>query len=246
MLIAIIIVLCVLLIIIKLYSPNNQCRRHIGHPEQYASYAQPAKTTPDTYHPVAEVPIKIGGYVNNRPSALTDTRPQLETERNGISITNGKANRVLWGFDSGIKAGSQKYPKFPTATGNLEHSDDTSLEDSIMYAHTTPQTSNVLLDYPNTPDEFVNYTFEIPNRLSNIAPRTETIDGESEYKKYISSVINIDDTDGRIATSNLNRGFRVIQARALSAQSKVEKFRPFYEQQLRERTCWLNVDDPIM
>lgn len=246
MIIVIIIALGMLLLIVNLYLTNNSEYDYDDYDEQFATPVAPRNPPAQAYRPAAEIPIKIGEYVNSRPAALVDTAPRLETERNGISITNGKANRVLWGFDSGVKAGSQQYPKFPTAKGNLEYSNDTTLEDSIMYANNTQPTSNVLLEYPNTPDEFVNYTFEVPARLSNIAPQTETIDGDAEYKKYISGVINTDDTDGRITTSNLNRGFRIIQSRALAAQSKVEKYRPFYEQQLRERTCWLNADDPIM
>ena len=252
MIIALIIAIGVLLLFMRMYPSiaTHTCDHYDVPPESFDSYPQYGHTEqPEpfgSYLPAAEIPMKIGEYPTSRPSALTDTQPQLETERNGISITNGKANRVLWGYDSGVKAGSQKYPKFPTARGNLEYSNDNTLEDNIVYATGHSADATVLLEYPNTPDEFVNHAFELPNKLSAIAPPTIVVEDDSEYKKYISGVVNIDDTDGRIATSNLNRGFRMIQSRALSAQSTVEKYRPFYEQQLRERSCWMNADDPIM
>jgi hypothetical protein len=195
---------------------------------------------------ISDPAARVGAYPTQRPGALVDSGPRMQTERNGVSITNGKANRVLWGLDSGIKAGAQKYPKFPTATGNLEYSDDYTLENNAMYANDRQPDASVLHDYPNTPDEFITMSSEINPRISGYRAATTASDGEEDYKKYVSGVINVDDTDGRITQSNLNRGFKIIQARALSAQSKVEKYRPFYEQQLRERTCWLNADDPIM
>ena len=198
----------------------------------------------ESFRGTTDPAARPGMYPTQRPVALVDTLPQMETERNGVSITNGKANRVLWGFRSGIKAGVQQYPKFPTAVYNDDH--NTELEDAFVYDNMAAPNYNTLVNSPNTPDEFINATAEITQRLSSFKPVTGLPGGERDYKKYVSDVINIDDIDARITNANLNKGFKITQANVLNSQSKVEKYRPFYEDQLRERTCWLNADDPIM
>lgn len=220
------------------------------HLQKKESFATPPQ--PQAYSPMrvsrpshADPRATAGAYPTQRPAPLVDLAPQMATERNGVSLTNGKANRVLWGIGSAVKAGVQTYPKFPTAV-TARYDDDTSLEDAFVYANNTPTNYTVLADSPNTPDEFINASTEITPRLSSFKPPTGLSGGEADYRQYVRDTINIDDMDGRITNANLNKGFKIIQANALAAQSKVEKYRPLYEESLRSRRCWMNADDPIM
>ena len=51
----------------------------------------------------------VGPYPTQIPDHLADREPQMATERDGRSITNGKANRVLWGFGSSVRPKSLGY-----------------------------------------------------------------------------------------------------------------------------------------